>query len=326
MSEKKDKKIAPEEQAMVKHENNITTVDPELLLLKAIEKGLPVETMEKLLVMRRELRAEAAKDDYFIALSKFQKMCPVIIKGRDVYDKDGKLRYRFAPLDVIIDQVKDALEICGFSYIIKTQQTETTVKAICEAHHISGHSESTDFTVPIDPKAYMNAAQKVASALTYSKRYAFCDAFGILTGDEDIDGNGNDKGNGKGTTTETTKPPLVTEEKKKVDEPPKATGRFRQHIVADIVSVLTDKVFSKEERTAIKVEISLRKSNIALEALLATWQSEQNKRIEDFEDDIPMSAEEEKAIEEATASLFPEEEKAAQEVADRKKLEEPDIY
>ena len=317
MSEKKDKKIVPEEKGLVKHENNITTVDPELLLLKAIEKGLPVETMEKLLVMRRELRAEAAKDDYFIALSKFQKICPVIIKGRDVYDKDGKLRYRFAPLDVIIDQVKDALEICGFSYIIKTQQTETTVKAICEAHHISGHSESTDFTVPIDPKAYMNAAQKVASALTYSKRYAFCDAFGILTGDEDIDGNGSDKGNGKGTTTETTKPPPVTEEKKKEDEPPQATGRFRQHIVADIVSVLTDKVFTDGERFQVKTEIHLVKSNIALEAVLAKWQSEQDRRIkaatpksddEGFKDDIPGEPP-------ADGNLFPDDKK-----------EEPVIY
>src|SRR3990167_3791525 len=42
----------------------------------------------------------------------------------------------------------------------------------------------------------MNAAQKVASALTYAKRYAFCNAFGILTGDADDDarltGNGDE--------------------------------------------------------------------------------------------------------------------------------------
>jgi len=85
----------------------------------------------------------------------------------------------------------------------------------------------------------------------------------------------------------TTKPPSVTEQKKKEDEPPKSTGRFRQHIVADIVSVLTDKVFTDGERFQVKTEIHLVKSNIALEAVLATWQSEQNKRIEGFKDDIP---------------------------------------
>jgi hypothetical protein len=33
----------------------------------------------------------------------------------------------------------------------------------------------------------MNAQQKVASALTYAKRYAFCNALGILTTDQDDD-------------------------------------------------------------------------------------------------------------------------------------------
>ena len=45
------------------------------------------------------------------------------------------------------------------------------------------------FKVPIDKEGYMNAPQKFASALTFAKRYAFCNAFGILTGDEDDDSN-----------------------------------------------------------------------------------------------------------------------------------------
>ena len=105
----------------------------------------------------------------------------------------------------------------------------------------------------------------------------------------------------------TTKPPL-TEEKKKEDEPPQATGRFRQHIVADIVSVLTDKVFTDGERFQVKTEIHLVKSNIALEAVLAKWQSEQNKRIEGFKDDIPGEPP-------ADGKLFPDDKK-----------EEPVIY
>ena len=120
-------------------------------------------------------------------------------------------------------------------------------------------------------------------------------------------------------------------QQKKTEPPPPKTEKppirdpSRQEIVASIVSILTDKVFTDEDRTGVKVEIGVTKSNIALEALRAKWQAEQNKRIENFEDDIPLSAEEEKAIEQATASLFPEEEKAAQDLADTKKLEE-DIY
>ena len=35
----------------------------------------------------------------------------------------------------------------------------------------------------------MSAQQKVGAALTFAKRYAFCNAFGIMTGDEDNDAN-----------------------------------------------------------------------------------------------------------------------------------------
>jgi len=184
MEEGKVKKLAPNKKGIVKQKKNIVSVNPEMLITKAIENGLPVETMEKLLAMR----PEAARDDYFMALAKFQKLCPIIIKSRDVRDRDGELRYRYASLDTIVKAVQEPLEECGFSYIIKTEQTDLAFKAICEVHHVSGHSESTDFMVPIDPKAYMNAAQKVATAQTYSKRYAFCNAFGIMTGEEDIDG------------------------------------------------------------------------------------------------------------------------------------------
>ena len=41
--------------------------------------------------------------------------------------------------------------------------------------------------MPIDKDGFMNTPQKFASALTYAKRYAFCNAFGILTADEDDD-------------------------------------------------------------------------------------------------------------------------------------------
>ncbi len=57
----------------------------------------------------------------------------------------------------------------------------------CHIHHSLGHTEATSFTVPIDPEDRMKAAQRVASSLTYAKRYAFCNGFGIMTGDEDDD-------------------------------------------------------------------------------------------------------------------------------------------
>jgi len=179
----------------IDEDRQVMKVDPESLIARAIDKGLPVETMERLLAMRTQLKTEWMREEYFRELSVFQSKCPIIVKTREVFDKSNKLRYRFAPLDAIVAKVKSPLKKHGFSYTIKTKQENSSVTAIVEAHHVAGHTESTEFTVPIDADAYMNAAQKVASALTYSKRYAFCNAFGILTGDEDDDARA--QGNGK---------------------------------------------------------------------------------------------------------------------------------
>jgi hypothetical protein len=39
----------------------------------------------------------------------------------------------------------------------------------------------------------MTDQQKHGARVTFAKRYAFCNALGILTGDEDLDGAGTDK-------------------------------------------------------------------------------------------------------------------------------------
>lgn len=172
---------------LVEESNIPATVDAQALIARAIDKNLPIESMERLLAMRRELRAEWAKDQYFSALARFQKACPIIGKSKGVNDKYGKHRYSYAPLEIIVEEVRDALEANGFSYTTGTEQTPDSVTAICNAHHIAGHAESTRLTVPIDHDAYMSAPQKVASALTYATRYAFRNVFGIMTGDEDDD-------------------------------------------------------------------------------------------------------------------------------------------
>ena len=160
---------------------------PEGLIGKAISSKVPVETMERLLAMRREYKAEQAKEAYITAMSQFQEECPIIRKDKKVNNKDGTLRYTYAPIDSILRQTKHLIQKYGFSYTIDTTVDEKWVDAVCKVTHQLGHSETSNFKVPIDPRAFMNEAQKFASALTFAKRYAFCNAFGILTGDQDDD-------------------------------------------------------------------------------------------------------------------------------------------
>lgn len=167
----------------------------EELISQAIDKGVSVETMEKLLAMRKELKNEWAKEQFDKAMSGFQGECPIIKKETKVdftsKRTGNKTKYSYASLDSIIEQVKPILAKYGFSYDFDTVEEregeQEYLVSICEAKHIAGHSKNTRFRTPIDREAFMNNQQKAGSANTFGKRYAFCNAFGIVTGDEDND-------------------------------------------------------------------------------------------------------------------------------------------
>jgi hypothetical protein len=192
MKKKVEKKKSVKNAVAVREKTEIKEIDvnPQSLIMAAIDRGVPIDVMEKLLAMRDRLNAERAESEFREAMSKFQSECPIIIKSTSVdytTRSNSRVQYRYASLDVIISMVKEPLKNNGFSYRFTTEQTESSVMAICHSHHVGGHSESSSFIVPIDSESKMNAPQKVASALTYAKRYAFCDEFGILTGDQDDD-------------------------------------------------------------------------------------------------------------------------------------------
>jgi len=165
----------------------VLAFDPFAMLSQAVDKGASVETMERLLDMRRELKQERAREMFFASLADFQADCPVIKKDKDVMVK-GTKRYSYAPLESIIKQVGPILQKHGFSYTFKTVPGSDEVKICCDAYHIGGYAQDSCFSIPIDQGSFMSDAQKAGSASTFAKRYAFCNVFGISTGDEDNDG------------------------------------------------------------------------------------------------------------------------------------------
>ncbi len=175
-----------EQQNLIIQENN----SAEKLIEQAIDKNVPIETMEKLLGMRRELRAEWAKTKFDESMAKFQGECPVIVKTKNGgKTKMGIVAYKYAPLDEIVSKTKSLIQDNGFSYLIKTEMKKDTVKVICIVKHKFGHSEDTSVVMPLSTRTdIMSAPQQTAATITFAKRYAFCNAFGILTGDEDNDG------------------------------------------------------------------------------------------------------------------------------------------
>lgn len=159
----------------------------ENMIMQAIKEGTPVETLERVLSMRDRLKEEYAKEQFDKAMAKFQMDCPIIKKNKEVFDKQGKLRYSFASIDSIINQTKKLIADNGLSYRFKNTVTDKTMIVECIVTHICGHTEASPFTVNIGTEEYMTDVQKSGARSTFAKRYAFCDAFGIMTGDEDTD-------------------------------------------------------------------------------------------------------------------------------------------
>jgi ERF superfamily len=174
-------------------------VDLQELFSQAIQRG-DVNTAKELVAMRREMKAEVARENYFKALSGFQHECPVIQKEKIVRnkkkedEKEGKKRYTYAPIEDIVAQVKELLDKWGFSFTFKSRQEKGSYTAICVAHHKDGHEEATEFMIPVDFADIlgMSAPQEQGAACTYADRYAFKNAFGIVTKGDDTDAVGHE--------------------------------------------------------------------------------------------------------------------------------------
>lgn len=172
--------------AVVPENNNATSVDQ--FITQAISVNVPVETMERLFDLRNKVKAEQAEEAFVTALGQFQNQVPIIKKTKKVFNKDGKtVRYTYAPLDSIVEQIKKPLMDNHLSYTWDVKNEDGMIKAIVTIKHSLGHAQTSQFGVPINTEGYMTAPQKYASALTFAKRYSLCNALGISTGDEDTD-------------------------------------------------------------------------------------------------------------------------------------------
>src|SRR5262245_50705300 len=79
----------------------------EALIARAIEHGVGVEALERLLAMRERLKAESAREAFCEALSAFQSECPVILKTKQSKEAGvSNFRYKYASLDVIVSTVQ----------------------------------------------------------------------------------------------------------------------------------------------------------------------------------------------------------------------------
>lgn len=168
-----------------------TTNDVNVMTLidKAVTNNLSPDAMAKLYDLHRQVEADRSRRAFFAAKAKFKQLCPPIAKDRDgLKTKSGAVVSRYATLEHIDSVITPHLVECGLTYDFNTRVDQSGVTVTCIVSHVDGHSSSSDFTAVADGTDLMNKTQKMASAMTYAKRYSLCNALGIVIREEDDDG------------------------------------------------------------------------------------------------------------------------------------------
>lgn len=161
---------------------------PQDLISQAIDKGLGVAELEKLLDLQERWEATKARKAFFVAMADFQDKCPDLRKNKLVDFGPGKASYHYAPLADIDRQIKTLMKECGLSKRWEIQDDKDIIKVTCLITHIDGHTERTTMQANPDESPGKNKIQARGSAIEYMKRYTLIGALGISTADNDIDG------------------------------------------------------------------------------------------------------------------------------------------
>ena len=128
---------------------------------QALAANAPVETLERLFALHKDVQAERARQGFTEALAMFQDACPIIKKTKKVLNKDGKtVRYVYAPIDAIVEQIKKPLTLNGFSYTFTVENTDAMITATAKVTHKLGHFETSTFSIPIDKRGVYDGTAK----------------------------------------------------------------------------------------------------------------------------------------------------------------------
>lgn len=166
--------------------------NPDVLIQQAIARDSGVETIGKLLELKREYEKQEAEKAFNRAFAQWQTLKPVLPKTKTV--SFGNTSYKYCPLEKIQEIIKDPLEQCGLSYhwegIIHSDGRDGQR---CVIQHVLGHSKHNDLYGPADESGSKNAIQANSSRDSYLQRYSIKGALGLVESGQDDDGVATDE-------------------------------------------------------------------------------------------------------------------------------------
>lgn len=159
-----------------------SAVTPMEMIANAIQKGLPIDYLNKLMDLQERYQSGMAKAAYDADMAAMQGDLPVVEKRREGHG------WKYADWGDIKREVNPVLQKHGFAitHRIEAGEKEIVVTAICS--HRDGHREETSLPLPYDTSGSKNTVQARGSSVQYGIRYTGCAIAGIAIGGEDKDG------------------------------------------------------------------------------------------------------------------------------------------
>ena len=162
---------------------------PDDMIMSAIDKGLDVETISKLMDLQERWKRNVSREQFFHGFAKFQALIPELKKTKKVFFQTdrGTTQYFYTPLSEIAKQIKGPLQVAGLTYQFKIKEDGEQISVTCVVTHTGGHSEETTMSGAPDGSGKKNAIQQRGSTITYLQRYTLIGALGITSADDDVD-------------------------------------------------------------------------------------------------------------------------------------------
>lgn len=150
------------------------------IVAMAANKDIDVAKLEKLIDMQERIMRRQSEEAFNRAFALMQSELPVIAAS-----KTGD-KWKYAPLEDIIEVVRPILQKHGFSLAHRTEwPAHDVLKVVGILSHVDGHSKESEFQSKADNSGSKNAIQGLGSANHYGRRYTTNDLLGIVTRDDD---------------------------------------------------------------------------------------------------------------------------------------------
>ena len=157
--------------------------DPERL------KEFPIETLERMMALAKDQRAEQARLSFFVAFNSVQEAMTPVRKTAE----NAATTSLYAKLETVTKMLDPLLIGWGFSRSLTTEPStiDEHIRFVIVIRHVEGHEERYGIDAPNDYAGPKGALVKtklhgMGSSFTYCERILLCKAFAVqIVSDDD---------------------------------------------------------------------------------------------------------------------------------------------